>query len=152
MAQSLPLPTGNGKPKLLEQVRSALRLRHYSLHTEEAYWIRRFILFHGKRHPKDIGEARCGVGRARKDGARPFPAAASPCTAAARSSPVGQPPFVPVAAASRLAHGPAAILSRAPPLGGHGVTRPTASCSVQSGSLRRRRRRAVECQPIRGDA
>jgi integron integrase len=46
-------------PKLLEQMREALRLRHYSLRTEEAYtdWARRFILFHGKRHPKGMGAA-----------------------------------------------------------------------------------------------
>jgi hypothetical protein len=44
-------------PKLLEQVRAALRTRHYSLRTEETYlsWIKRFILFHGKRHPRDMG-------------------------------------------------------------------------------------------------
>ena len=44
-------------PKLLEQVRTALRTRHYSLRTEETYlsWIKRFILFHGKRHPRDMG-------------------------------------------------------------------------------------------------
>jgi integron integrase len=41
----------------LDQVRDAIRLKHYSIRTEEAYvnWIRRFILFHGKRHPKDMG-------------------------------------------------------------------------------------------------
>jgi hypothetical protein len=41
------------KPKLLDQVRDAIRGRHYSLRTEEAYlhWIRRFIVFHDKRHP-----------------------------------------------------------------------------------------------------
>lgn len=45
------------KPKLLEQVRSVARLRHLSLRTEEAYsdWIRRFILFHHKRHPSEMG-------------------------------------------------------------------------------------------------
>ncbi|HSF34099.1 MAG TPA: phage integrase N-terminal SAM-like domain-containing protein, partial [Candidatus Tectomicrobia bacterium] len=45
-------------PKLLEQVRIALRTRHYSIRTEGTYlsWIKRFILFHGKRHPRDIGE------------------------------------------------------------------------------------------------
>jgi len=44
--------------KLLDRVRAALRARHYSLRTEEAYagWIRRFILFHGKRHPDGMGE------------------------------------------------------------------------------------------------
>src|SRR5438034_10031410 len=47
-----------GKPKLLDQVRTFMRARRYSLRTEEAYldWIRRFILFHGKRHPRDLGE------------------------------------------------------------------------------------------------
>jgi len=45
-------------PRLLDQVRSALRVRHYSLRTEEAYlqWIKRYILFHGKRHPREMGE------------------------------------------------------------------------------------------------
>ncbi len=45
------------KPKLLDQVRTACRVRHYSLRTEDAYvdWIRRFILFHGKRHPLEMG-------------------------------------------------------------------------------------------------
>jgi len=43
--------------KLLDQVRDAIRRKHYSLRTEEAYvdWIRRFILFHGKCHPRDMG-------------------------------------------------------------------------------------------------
>ena len=46
------------KPKLLDQVRQLMRLRHYSLRTEEAYvgWIRRYILFHGKRHPRELDE------------------------------------------------------------------------------------------------
>jgi len=45
------------KTKLLDQVRDAIRLRHLSFRTEEAYvgWVRRFILFHHKRHPKDMG-------------------------------------------------------------------------------------------------
>ncbi|HEX2800128.1 MAG TPA: phage integrase N-terminal SAM-like domain-containing protein, partial [Thermoanaerobaculia bacterium] len=44
--------------KLLDRVRAALRTRHYSLRTEEAYagWIRRFVVFHGKRHPDGMGE------------------------------------------------------------------------------------------------
>jgi hypothetical protein len=43
-------------PKLLDRVRAAIRTRHYSIRTEEAYvgWIRRFILFHKKRHPAEI--------------------------------------------------------------------------------------------------
>jgi hypothetical protein len=42
---------------LLDQVRQALRRGHYSGRTEESYvgWIRRFILFHGKRHPAEMG-------------------------------------------------------------------------------------------------
>jgi integron integrase len=45
------------RPKLLDRVRTAIRMRGYSLRTEEAYvgWIRRFIFFHGKQHPADIG-------------------------------------------------------------------------------------------------
>jgi integron integrase len=45
-------------PRLLDRVRATLRARHYSLRTEEAYvaWIRRFIRFHGLRHPKGMGE------------------------------------------------------------------------------------------------
>ena len=45
-------------PKLLDRVRGAIRLRHYSPRTEEAYvgWIRRFIVLNGKRHPRDMGE------------------------------------------------------------------------------------------------
>jgi len=44
-------------PRLLDQVRAELRLRHYSARTEESYvhWIRRFILFHGKQHPLTLG-------------------------------------------------------------------------------------------------
>lgn len=46
-------------PRLLDRVREALRLRHYSPRTEEAYvaWIRRYILFHRKTHPVLLGEA-----------------------------------------------------------------------------------------------
>lgn len=44
--------------KLLDQVRDPIRKRHYSICTEEAYinWIKRYILFHGKRHPTDTSE------------------------------------------------------------------------------------------------
>lgn len=44
-------------PRLLDQVREKLRLKHYSLRTEQAYvdWIKRYILFHGKRHPLEMG-------------------------------------------------------------------------------------------------
>jgi integron integrase len=45
-------------PKLLDRVRWHLRVKHYSIRTEQAYvdWIRRFVLFHGKRHPADLAE------------------------------------------------------------------------------------------------
>jgi integron integrase len=45
-------------PRLLDSVRAALRARHYSPRTEKAYvgWIRRYIHFHGKRHPDQLGE------------------------------------------------------------------------------------------------
>jgi integron integrase len=48
----------SGPPRLLDAVRLRLRARHYSLRTEEAYvgWIRRFVVFHGKRHPRELGE------------------------------------------------------------------------------------------------
>jgi len=43
-------------PRLLEQMRATLRARHYSLRTEGTYlgWVKRFILFHGNRHPRDM--------------------------------------------------------------------------------------------------
>ena len=52
-------PRSAGKPKLLDQIRIAARTRHLSPRTEQAYvqWIRRFILFHDKRHPLKMGEA-----------------------------------------------------------------------------------------------
>jgi integron integrase len=45
------------KPKLLDTVRAAIRTRHLSIRTEEAYvrWIHKFILHHGKRHPAELG-------------------------------------------------------------------------------------------------
>ena len=53
-----PAGTVGRQPKLLDQVRDAIRARHYSHRTEEAYagWIKRFILFHGKRHPAEMGK------------------------------------------------------------------------------------------------
>jgi len=50
------------RPKLLAQVRNALRTRHYSYRTEQAYvqWIKRFILFHSKRHPLEMAESEIG--------------------------------------------------------------------------------------------
>ncbi len=46
------------KPKLLDQLRTAIRVRHYSIRTEEVYvqWVKRYIYFHGKRHPADLSE------------------------------------------------------------------------------------------------
>ena len=45
------------QPKLLDRVRDAVRTRHYSRRTEEAYvtWIRRFLVFHPKTHPAQMG-------------------------------------------------------------------------------------------------
>ncbi len=53
------MPASAHKPRLLDQVRAACRVRHYSVRTEDAYveWIRRFILFHDKRHPNTMGAA-----------------------------------------------------------------------------------------------
>lgn len=47
---------------LLDQVRAAIRMRHYSLRTEKSYiqWIRRFVCYHGKVHPGQLGEAAIG--------------------------------------------------------------------------------------------
>ena len=55
-----PRPGGTpteSKPKLLDQMREVMRLKHLSYRTEKAYlsWVKRFILFHDKRHPKDMG-------------------------------------------------------------------------------------------------
>src|SRR5215472_10008785 len=51
-------PAPPPKPKLLDQVRQAIRMRHYSPKTEESYihWIKRFIFFHNNRHPAEMGE------------------------------------------------------------------------------------------------
>jgi integron integrase len=59
--QLLPesIPQGkNNPPRLVEQVRNVMRLKHYSLRTERTYWnwIERFIRFHGLRHPNEMGE------------------------------------------------------------------------------------------------
>src|SRR2546427_1123124 len=47
------------KPKLLDRAREIIRLKHYSIRTERAYlnWMRRYILFHHKRHPQEMGPA-----------------------------------------------------------------------------------------------
>lgn len=54
------MQTTAGKPKeppLLERARAVIRFKHYSIRTEQTYldWIKRFILFHDKRHPKEMG-------------------------------------------------------------------------------------------------
>jgi hypothetical protein len=53
----LPPVQKPGKVKLLDRVREVVRLKHYSIRTEQTYvdWIKRFILFHGKRHPETMG-------------------------------------------------------------------------------------------------
>jgi integron integrase len=50
------------KPKLLDQVRQAIRMRHYSDRTQKPYvhWIKRYIFFHDKRHPQEMAEADIG--------------------------------------------------------------------------------------------
>ena len=57
IGQTSDMRQAAGKPKLLDQVRAALRVRHMAISTEKAYvqWIRRFILFHDKRHPVEMG-------------------------------------------------------------------------------------------------
>ena len=54
-----PGPVEAPKPRLLDRVRLAIRARHYSRRTEKAYvdWIKRYIFFHSKRHPIDMGAA-----------------------------------------------------------------------------------------------
>lgn len=62
-ATPLPVLSDNApapkQPKLLEQMRAVIRTKHYSLATEKNYlqWAKRFILFHGKRHPADMSAA-----------------------------------------------------------------------------------------------
>jgi len=57
MASTSPVQVVERAPKLLDALRAQLRVMHYAIRTEEAYvdWVRRFILFHEKRHPKDMG-------------------------------------------------------------------------------------------------
>ena len=52
-----PKAVSRDSPKLLDRLRAEIRVRHYSIRTEQAYvdWVRRYILFHDKRHPKDLG-------------------------------------------------------------------------------------------------
>ena len=54
-----PPAAPGARPRLLDRVRQAIRMRHYSRRTEQAYvdWVRRFALFHDKRHPETTGAA-----------------------------------------------------------------------------------------------
>jgi len=58
MTETTTTSSVTSKPKLLDQMRHAIRAKHYSKRTEEAYaqWAKRFILFHNKRHPEEMGE------------------------------------------------------------------------------------------------
>jgi site-specific recombinase XerD len=58
MLPTVSISPSNNKPKLLDQVRDVIRRKHFSIRTEQAYvdWIRRFILFHNKRHPAEMAE------------------------------------------------------------------------------------------------
>jgi integron integrase len=53
------VPQNAARPRLLDQVRDRIRFKHYSLRTEQAYvgWSKRFIRFHGNRHPSDLSSA-----------------------------------------------------------------------------------------------
>ena len=52
-----PAPSEVPKPKLEDQLRNAIRAKHYSQHTADAYamWYRQFVLFHDKKHPAEMG-------------------------------------------------------------------------------------------------
>ena len=58
-ARDAPMKTSS---PFLNEVIAAIRVRHYSIRTEQCYvgWIRRFIVFHGKRHPSEMGAAEVG--------------------------------------------------------------------------------------------
>ena len=68
---TVPQPFGSGSqapprsgqpPRLLDRVRETIRMLHYSRSTEDTYvsWIRRFVLFHHKRHPLEMGKVEIG--------------------------------------------------------------------------------------------
>ena len=59
----------SAKPRLLDQVRGKIRLKHYSICTEQEYtdWIRRFILPHGKRLPREKAGHQCASGQPAQD-------------------------------------------------------------------------------------
>ena len=54
------VPASSDSPKLLDRARGRLRLKHYSMRTESAHtgWVRRFIRFHGMRHPAELGKGK----------------------------------------------------------------------------------------------
>lgn len=62
-AVSPPSSTTSVAPKLLDRLRTDLRTRHDSIRTEQVYvdWVRRFVLFHNKRHPVEMGAAEVAV-------------------------------------------------------------------------------------------
>jgi integrase len=55
--EAAPFAAPPQQPRLLDRVRDKIRVKHYSIRTEHAYvdWVRRFVLFHGKRHPAELG-------------------------------------------------------------------------------------------------
>jgi hypothetical protein len=55
----VPVVSAPAKPRLLDRVVGLIRARHYSPRTEKAYvaWIKKYIFFHGKRHPDEMGSA-----------------------------------------------------------------------------------------------
>ena len=57
--ESTPMEQVAQPPRLLDQMRNKIRLKHYSLRTEQSYidWVKRYIWFNGKRHPKELGKA-----------------------------------------------------------------------------------------------
>ena len=56
-AVNTPDTAGSTKSLLLDRIRDKFRLKHYSIRTETAYvdWVRRFVVFHNRRHPRDLG-------------------------------------------------------------------------------------------------
>ena len=55
---SAEVPQKQNKPKLLDQVKNEMRVKHYSRKIEESYtsWMKRFILFNNKKHPNEMGK------------------------------------------------------------------------------------------------
>ena len=60
---SLDMDCHRSSSPLLDSVREAVRIRHYSYRTEKTYvhWVKRFVLFHGKRHPQELCEGEVGA-------------------------------------------------------------------------------------------